>query len=32
MSNYNARYLLFSGVIGTLALTAIAVPMIIRFL
>lgn len=32
MSNYNARYLLFSGVIGTLALTAIAVPLIIRFL
>ena len=31
MSNYNARYLLFSGVIGTLALTAIAVPLIIRF-
>jgi len=32
MSNYNARYLLFSGVIGTLALTAIAVPLIIRFI
>ncbi len=32
MSNYNARYLLFSGVIGTLALAAIAVPLIIRFL
>jgi len=32
MSNYNARYLLFSGLIGTLALTAIAVPLIIRFL
>jgi len=32
MSNYNARYLLFSGIIGTLALTAIAVPLIIRFL
>jgi hypothetical protein len=32
LSNYNARYLLFSGVIGTLALTAIAVPLIIRFL
>ncbi len=26
MSNYNTRYLLFSGVIGTLALAAIAVP------
>jgi len=32
MSNFNARYLLFSGIIGTLALTAIAVPLIIRFL
>lgn len=32
MSNYDARYLLFSGIIGTLALTAIAVPLIIRFL
>ena len=32
MSNFNARYLLFSGVIGTLAVTAIAVPLIIRFL
>ena len=32
MSNYNARYLLFSGVISTLALTALAVPLIIRFL
>ncbi len=32
MSNYNTRYLLFSGVIGTLALAAIAVPLIIRFL
>ena len=32
LSNYNARYLLFSGVVGTLALTAIAVPLIIRFL
>ncbi|MCK5054094.1 MAG: hypothetical protein KAR65_07435 [Anaerolineales bacterium] len=32
MSNYDARYLLFSGVIGTLALVAIVVPLIIRFL
>ena len=32
LSNYNKRYLLFSGVIGTLAITAIVVPLIIRFL
>jgi hypothetical protein len=32
LSNYNKRYLLFSGVIGTLALTAIVVPLIVRFL
>ena len=31
MSNYGVRYLLFGGVIATLALTAIIVPMIIRF-
>ena len=31
MSNYGVRYLLFSGVIGTLAITAIVVPLIIRF-
>jgi len=32
MSNYGVRYLLFAGVIITLALTAIIVPLIIRFL
>jgi len=32
MSNYGVRYLLFAGVIVTLALTAIIVPLIIRFL
>ncbi len=32
MSNYAARYLLFAGVIITLALTAIVVPLIVRFL
>jgi hypothetical protein len=31
MSNYDVRYLLFAGVIITLALTAIIVPLIIRF-
>ena len=31
MSNYGVRYLLFAGVIGTLAITAIVVPLIIRF-
>lgn len=31
MSNYGMRYLLFGGVIATLAVTAIAVPLIIRF-
>ncbi len=31
MSNYGVRYLLFGGVIATLALTAIVVPLIIRF-
>lgn len=31
MSNYGVRYLLFAGVIGTLAVTAILVPLIIRF-
>lgn len=31
MSNYGVRYLLFAGVIATLALTAIVVPLIIRF-
>ena len=31
MSNYGVRYLLFGGVIATLAVTAIAVPLIIRF-
>jgi hypothetical protein len=31
LSNYGARYLLFAGVIVTLAITAIAVPLIIRF-
>ena len=32
VSNYNARYLLFAGVIITLALASIVVPLIIRFL
>jgi hypothetical protein len=32
LSNYGARYLLFAGVIVTLAITAIVVPLIIRFL
>ena len=32
VSNYGTRYLLFAGVIVTLALTAIVVPLIIRFL
>ena len=32
LSNHGARYLLFCGVIVTLALTAIVVPLIIRFL
>ena len=31
MSNYGVRYLLFAGVIGTLGITAIVVPLIIRF-
>ena len=31
ISNYGVRYLLFSGVILTLALTAITVPLIVRF-
>ena len=31
MSNYGLRYLLFGGVIATLAITAIVVPLIIRF-
>jgi hypothetical protein len=31
LSNYGARYLLFAGVIVTLALTALIVPLIIRF-
>ena len=31
MSNYGLRYILFGGVIATLAVTAIAVPLIIRF-
>lgn len=31
MSNYGVRYLLFAGVIATLAVTAILVPLIIRF-
>ena len=31
MSNYGVRYILFGGVIATLAVTAIAVPLIIRF-
>ena len=32
VSNYGVRYLLFTGVIVTLAITAILVPLIIRFL
>jgi hypothetical protein len=32
LSNYGVRYLLFAGVIVTLAVTAIIVPLIIRFL
>jgi len=32
VSNYGVRYLLFAGVILTLALTSIVVPLIIRFL
>ena len=31
LSNYGVRYLLFTGVIVTLAVTAIVVPLIIRF-
>ncbi len=31
MSNYGVRYLLFTGVIATLAVTAIIVPLVIRF-
>ena len=31
MSNYGVRYLLFAGVIATLAVTAIIVPLVIRF-
>ena len=31
MSNYGIRYILFAGVIATLAVTAIIVPLIIRF-
>lgn len=32
MANYGVRYVLFAGVIVTLALTAIVVSLIIRFL
>ena len=32
LSNYGVRYLLFAGIIVILALTAIVVPLIIRFL
>ena len=32
MSNYGVRYLLFAGVISALAVTAILVPLIIRFI
>jgi hypothetical protein len=32
LSNYGVRYLLFTGVIVTLALAAIVVPLVIRFL
>lgn len=31
MSNYGVRYLLFAGIIATLAIAAIVVPLIIRF-
>ena len=31
MSNYGVRYLLFTGVIATLAVTAVLVPLIVRF-
>ena len=31
MSNYGVRYVLFAGVIATLGITAIVVPLIIRF-
>jgi hypothetical protein len=31
LSSYGTRYILFTGVIATLALTAIVVPLIIRF-
>ncbi len=31
MSNYGVRYLLFAGVIAALAVTAIIVPLIVRF-
>ncbi len=31
MSNYGVRYILFAGVVGTLAVTAVLVPLIIRF-
>lgn len=31
ISNYGVRYLLFAGVVATLAVTAIVVPLIIRF-
>jgi hypothetical protein len=31
LSNYNVRYALFTGVIVTLALTALTVPLVIRF-
>ena len=31
MSNYGVRYLLFAAIIGVLATTSIAVPLIIRF-
>ena len=31
ISNYGARYLLFAGVVAILAVTAIVVPLIIRF-
>jgi hypothetical protein len=32
ISNYGVRYRLFSGVIVTLAVTAIIVPLIVRFM
>ena len=31
MSNYGVRYLLFAGVVAALAITAIIVPLVIRF-